>query len=72
MEVPSGGFYNATDQKQVVSSRLGTSNILQRKIPKIGFDIPKIGVENLLFLNVILYQDKLRASIYHWFLNLSP
>ena len=61
-----GGFYHATDQKQVLSSkkaRLGTSHILQRKIPKIGFDISKIGVENLLFQNVILYQDKLRASI---------
>ena len=33
------------------------------EIPKIGVDIPKIGVENLLFGNVILYQDKLRASI---------
>ena len=33
------------------------------EIPKIGVDIPKIGVENLLFRNVILFQDKLRASI---------
>ena len=65
-----GGFYHVTDQKQVLSSmkaRLGTSHILQRKIPKIGFDIPKIGVENLLFRNVILYQDKLRASIFSTF-----
>ena len=35
MGVPSGGFYHATDQKQVLSSkkaRLGTSHVLQRKI----------------------------------------
>ena len=30
---------------------------------KIGVDIPKTGVENPLFRNVILCQDKLRASI---------
>ena len=70
-----GIFYHATDQKQVLSSkkaRLGTSHILQRKIPKIGFDISKIGVENLLFQNVILYQDKLRLAVNTGFSTFPP